>query len=155
MNKVLAHLRGNVVAYLALFVALGGTSYAAISIPRNSVGTRQLRNGAVTAAKLAKGVGGVATIRAWARISGTGSVIASSEPATVGGWGGTFPAIRFAHPWPVDCFANATTQGTGGQGIGFVVAGAALQNGVVTLASVAQDGAPLELPIEVLVLCPT
>lgn len=154
MNKVLAHLRGNVVAYLALFVALGGTSYAAISIPRNSVGTRQLRNGAVTAAKLAKGASGVATVRAWARISGTGSIIASSEPATVGGWGSTFPAIRFAHPWPADCFANATTQGTGGQGIGFVVAGAAFHTGVVTLASVAQDGAPLELPVEVLVLCP-
>lgn len=42
-----------VVAVIALVVALGGTSYAAItSVPRHSVGTRQLRNGAVTAAKL-------------------------------------------------------------------------------------------------------
>jgi hypothetical protein len=33
-------------------VALGGTSYAALTLPRNSVGTLQLRNGAVTAAKV-------------------------------------------------------------------------------------------------------
>jgi hypothetical protein len=41
------------VALIALFVALGGTSYAAItSIPANSVGTKQLKDGAVTAAKI-------------------------------------------------------------------------------------------------------
>jgi hypothetical protein len=38
---------GNVVATLALFVALGGTSYAAVTLPRNSVGATQLRTGAV------------------------------------------------------------------------------------------------------------
>jgi hypothetical protein len=43
-----------VVALLALFVALGGTSYAALNLPRNSVGTRQLKKNAVTAAKLHK-----------------------------------------------------------------------------------------------------
>jgi hypothetical protein len=36
-------IRKNLIAYLALFVALGGTSYAAVSLPGNSVGTRQLR----------------------------------------------------------------------------------------------------------------
>ena len=46
------HLRSNVVAYLALFVALGGTSYAAVNLPRNSVGTSQLRANAVTSAKV-------------------------------------------------------------------------------------------------------
>jgi hypothetical protein len=44
-----------VVSFVALLVALGGTSYAAFSLPRNSVGTRQLKNGAVTNKKLAKG----------------------------------------------------------------------------------------------------
>jgi hypothetical protein len=43
----------NVVATLALFLALGGASYAAITLPRNSVGGNQLRNGAVTTQKLA------------------------------------------------------------------------------------------------------
>ena len=41
-----------VVACLALVVALGGTGYAAVSLPRNSVGTDQLRAGAVTSAKV-------------------------------------------------------------------------------------------------------
>jgi hypothetical protein len=42
----------NVVATLALFVALGGASYAAVALPRNSVGTPQLRTHSVTPAKL-------------------------------------------------------------------------------------------------------
>jgi len=44
-----------VVALIALFVALGGTTYAATSLPANSVGTAQLKNGAVTKGKIAKG----------------------------------------------------------------------------------------------------
>lgn len=48
------HVRHNVVAYLALFVALGGTSYAAIKLPANSVGTKQIQKRAVTPAKLAQ-----------------------------------------------------------------------------------------------------
>jgi hypothetical protein len=43
-----------VVALIALFVALGGTSYAAVTLPRNSVGTAQIKNRAVTKAKIAK-----------------------------------------------------------------------------------------------------
>lgn len=43
-----------VVAVIALIVALGGTSYAAISLPKNSVGSKQLKKNAVTAKKLKK-----------------------------------------------------------------------------------------------------
>lgn len=46
----------NVMATAAMFVALGGTSYAVTKLPKNSVGTEQLRQGAVTGAKLAPGV---------------------------------------------------------------------------------------------------
>jgi hypothetical protein len=42
----------NVMATLAMFVALGGVSYAAITLPANSVGTKQLKNKAVTTKKL-------------------------------------------------------------------------------------------------------
>ena len=42
-----------VIALIALFVALGGTSYAAINaLPKNSVGTKQLKKNAVTSAKI-------------------------------------------------------------------------------------------------------
>jgi hypothetical protein len=42
----------NAVACLALFVALGGISYAALQLPKNSVGSKQLKRNAVTPAKL-------------------------------------------------------------------------------------------------------
>jgi hypothetical protein len=54
-HRVVQHLRNNVVGYLALFVALGGVSYAATALPKNSVGTKQLKNNAVTRSKLARG----------------------------------------------------------------------------------------------------
>lgn len=44
-----------VVACIALIVALGGTSYAALKLPRNSVGNKQLRPNAVTSAKVRNG----------------------------------------------------------------------------------------------------
>ncbi len=44
-----------VVASIALLVALGGTGYAAVVLPANSVGTVQLKSGAVTAAKVKPG----------------------------------------------------------------------------------------------------
>jgi hypothetical protein len=45
----------NVVATLALFVALGGVSYAAATLPRNSVGAKQLKPRAVTTKKIRDG----------------------------------------------------------------------------------------------------
>src|SRR5213076_707701 len=44
----------NTIATIALFVALGGAAVAA-GLPRNSVGTNQLKRGAVSAAKLKRG----------------------------------------------------------------------------------------------------
>ncbi|MFT3865066.1 MAG: hypothetical protein QM729_12395 [Solirubrobacterales bacterium] len=44
----------NVIATLALFLAIGGGAYAATRLPKNSVGTAQLKKGAVTAGKIAK-----------------------------------------------------------------------------------------------------
>jgi hypothetical protein len=52
-HRVGRHLRHNVVGYVALFVALGGASYAAVSLPKNSVGQKQIKKGAVTRSKLA------------------------------------------------------------------------------------------------------
>jgi hypothetical protein len=53
--RLLARLSyANVVATLALFIALGGASYAAVNLPEKSVGTRELKDQAVTPAKVAK-----------------------------------------------------------------------------------------------------
>jgi hypothetical protein len=52
-ERILHHLKGNLVAYLALFVALGGSSYAAVQLAPGSVRTRALAKGAVTHKKLA------------------------------------------------------------------------------------------------------
>jgi hypothetical protein len=92
MTRVLAHVRNNAVAYVALFVALGGTSYAAFSLPAGSVGSRQLRNRSVTSAKIARGAVGAANldptsiaghVAAWAQIRADGQVVSSNPRASV------------------------------------------------------------------------
>jgi hypothetical protein len=52
-QRVLTQLKRNLVAYLALFVALGGSSYAAVRLTPGSVRTAALAKGAVTNNKLA------------------------------------------------------------------------------------------------------
>jgi hypothetical protein len=110
MTRLFAHLRHNTVGYLALFVALGGTGYAAISIPRNSIGTSQLRNGAVTGKKLnSRSIAG--SVVFWARIAQDGQVVSSSEPGTTSGWASGHGTIVFRGQISSKCFAlaNVTT----------------------------------------------
>jgi hypothetical protein len=52
---MLDYLRRHHVGLIALFIALGGTSYAATQLAPNSVGTGQIRAGAVTAPKIQNG----------------------------------------------------------------------------------------------------
>ncbi len=62
------------ISVVALFFALGGASYAAITIPNNSVGNRQIRNNAVTFQKIAPGTIGSARINqslVQTRVTGT------------------------------------------------------------------------------------
>lgn len=54
MNFLRRLTYANVVASLALFLALGGAAFAATLLPRNSVGTGQLKPEAVTSGKIAK-----------------------------------------------------------------------------------------------------
>jgi hypothetical protein len=67
-----------VVAALALLVALSGTAYAATTLPKNSVGTTQLKNGAVTLPKIAASAQGALKPRAWAMVNSDGTILASS-----------------------------------------------------------------------------
>jgi hypothetical protein len=45
----------NAMSVIAVFIALGGVGYAAFKLPKNSVGPKQIRNGAVNEAKLSAG----------------------------------------------------------------------------------------------------
>jgi hypothetical protein len=55
MKKIRGKLTyANVMATIAVFIALGGVSYAATQLPKNSVGSKQLKKGSVTPAKLSK-----------------------------------------------------------------------------------------------------
>ena len=44
-----------IVAYLALFVALGGTAYAGLNLPRHSVGAKHIKPNAVKSGKVSNG----------------------------------------------------------------------------------------------------
>src|SRR5215217_859577 len=45
----------NVISLIALFVALGGTGYAAVKLPKNSVGGTQIKKNAVSSSKVKNG----------------------------------------------------------------------------------------------------
>lgn len=53
----------NVVSCIALFVALGGASYAATQLPKNSVGAKQIKPNAVSSSKVKNGSLGVADFK--------------------------------------------------------------------------------------------
>ena len=58
-NRLRRHLTyANVMATAAVFLALGGVSYAAVVIPKNSVGNRQLKANAVTTEKSTSSIPG-------------------------------------------------------------------------------------------------
>jgi hypothetical protein len=54
----------NVIATLALFLALGGVGYAAVMAPRNSVNSASVRNGSLTGKDIARGSIGPAKLAA-------------------------------------------------------------------------------------------
>jgi hypothetical protein len=112
MTRITSFAKSNAIALIALFIALGGTSYAAVAIPRNSVGPRQLRNGAVTPAKLAGGSFG-GRILDFAEIESNG-VVSASDPKgiTTRYWNldSSSPGgqVVFPHRIPSGCYPMAT-----------------------------------------------
>lgn len=88
MRAILGHIRTHAVAYLALFVALGGTSAAAVTIDGS-----QIRNHSIDPTKFNPTfING--SVRAWAIVAPNGRVIASAgrprvtpQPSDPGGYG--------------------------------------------------------------------
>lgn len=65
MSRIRRHLTfANVVSCVALFAALGGASYAAIQLPKNSVGAKQIKPNAINASKVKDGTLGIAEFNA-------------------------------------------------------------------------------------------
>jgi hypothetical protein len=162
----MCHVRANAIAYCALFVALGGTSYAAVGIPRNSVGTSQLRNGSVTAAKLANGAittrklnhkSIAGSVVFWARIGPSGQVLASSEPAQTSGWTTGRGTITFRARLSSNCFALANAS-SGFAGFVSILSGGSVSAhdtlGVFMAPARAAATGPGPLPIDVAEICP-
>jgi hypothetical protein len=81
-----------VVSVIALVVALGGTSYAAIKLPANSVGTKQIKKNAVTTAKVEDGSLQIADFRAGQLPAGaTGATGPKGDTGATGATGATGP----------------------------------------------------------------
>ncbi len=117
MRRLLSHLRANAVAYLALFVAMGGTGYAATNLPPHSVGDRQLRNNSIDPDKLnPRYIRG--SVRIWASVSASGKVVAGGRGVKIvpqGDIPGDYlisPASRSSTAIPRRCAAIASVDDT-------------------------------------------
>jgi hypothetical protein len=91
----------NVTATLALFVALGGTSYAALSLPANSVGSAQVKNGSLLkkdfkAGQLPAGKRGPAGARGAAGAAGAAGATGATGPSGAAGTARAYAQITAA-----------------------------------------------------------
>jgi hypothetical protein len=183
MEWLSTHLSyANVAATLALAVALGGTSYAAFSLPRNSVGHRQLQAGAVrsrevkneslalkdlsiAARRALRGTQGVpgpagptgqagpAAIQFFATFTSSGARVAGNS--TYGGSGGAIGSYKVGFTRSVAGCAYTATLGTTDTSTvspGRITVGAN-PDGSVAVYTYDVNGNPTDLPFHVLVAC--
>jgi hypothetical protein len=155
-NRVVQHIRSNLVAYIALFVALGGTSYAAIKLPANSVGTRQIKNHAITPIKLDPSKTG-AVVRFWAVVGASGNserVVASHPNASVTHWDPGLGAgtVAWEQPFAHNCFALATA---GSGSVSARVLPVPKAHASVLFAPSAANGQPTTGTVYIAVVCPS
>ena len=151
-RKILAYVRRNAIALLALFVALGGTSYAALTINGS-----QIRNKSIGAVKFdPRSV--AASIKAWAIVnagSDSASASASSSQVRVRAIGSgeviTWNHVRFGSK----CMAFATTQPVASRGpFGSVTAQFDRSAGVLTLYGFGPDQNGRPQSAYVMIVCP-
>ena len=94
----------NLMATIAVFIALAGSTYAALRVPPNSVGTRQLKaasvttgkiaNGAITAAKVAEHslTGQEIDLSALGTVPSATDALSASDATTVNGHSASCPS---------------------------------------------------------------
>ena len=171
----------NVIATLALFVALGGSSYAALKLPRDSVGSEQIRSGAVASgevkdrslqlrdisrtarASLAGKLGpagpqgpagqaGAPATRFFAALSAAGQLLRGT--ATSGGRVGGVGSYNVGFAQDVSsCVYTATLGSTDGSDVpvGHVTVSAV--GGKVLVKTFDAAGSPTDLPFHLIVAC--
>lgn len=166
----------NVMATLAVFIALGGSSYAALTLPRDSVGSKQIRRNAVRSTELRDrtvrlrdlagstraalrgqqgpaGAAGRDAIGYRSSVTGSGAQSRGNARNVQHAAGSNEYRLQFEPPAgspPIaSCVAVAgVTEGT----TGFASADSADGN-VVVVKTFGQDGAARELPFQVIVAC--
>jgi len=152
VSKTLTFIRRNAIALLALFVALGGTSYAALTISGS-----QIRNRSIDAVKLnPKSIS--ASIRAWVIVYGdstTASAGPSSSRVRVRSIG-TGEVISWLHrSFARSCLPMTTPLGsptTGGYGS--VSTQFDASHGTLTLFGFGPDKVGRPQPAYVMIVCP-
>jgi hypothetical protein len=150
-RRIIHSLRSNVVSYLALFLALGGTSVAAISLANHSIDPIKLDP---------SNIGGY--VRAWAHVNANGHVTASGGRLTVRVEpGGAFPG-RYFFTWHTKLTTSCTVIGsvdTGGGGTpGYLTADLVTLRRAAPTSIVDTYDPPGQLtpqPFEVELLCAT
>jgi hypothetical protein len=164
--KTLTFIRHNAIALLALFVALGGTSYAALNIPAGSIGTSELHNGAVTNKKLAnasvtpakfdgRAIGG--SVRHWAHVSQLGQILGGGKGARASG--GPIYQVSWGDRFSSRCAALVTPAGNAGAspiadttGVAVIQPGTARGSTVVNVTTYV-GGTATAAPFYIAVIC--
>lgn len=153
-----------VVAMLALFIALSGTGYAAFKLPKNSVGSLQIKANAVTSVKVKDGSLKAQDFGAGQLPAGPQGIAGAAGPAGPAGVLGSAVVYRTDYPLPdggsvtnadqgvVQCGNPATEIAIGG-GANIVavtaadvpITGSGPRKGTLAAPAVVEDGEPFTI----------
>ena len=160
--RPLRHIRNNLVAYIALFVALSGTSYAAFSLPAGKCRHPAAQEPAITAAKL-NPTSVAANVRAWATLQwfGAWKIQASTSDIHVtniaAGEVVSWRRTRFAR----NCIASVTPIRNFAvePGVvspnGYVTTSFDARAGHLEIDALAPNAAPQVQSVSILIVCPS
>jgi hypothetical protein len=150
MRRLLVHVRRQAVGYVALMVALGGTSYAAFDLPNHSIDPVKLNP---------RTIGGY--VRAWASASSNGRVTASGGGVRVLVDSGVAPG-HYIVDWRANptsrCVATGSVDLSGGLVPGYVTSQTAhtrVQGEQSIVQTYNAQGQPTALAFDIELICST